>query len=168
MASIPEGEVRLAAFPGNWQRDGGLQVRVKWCWARSSPAGSTRVWASRWCRARARSGAAGAGSAQSGGPCEHRDPGCRRNGGDHRTGRCSSTHRGLHRTTIDLDVPRRGGGRVLAGKPSSRTALPPGKYGILGPIKTDVEANQAFADVLAAIVYIFAAPRRHHDRVLSA
>lgn len=62
-------------------------------------------------------------------------------------------------TTVALDVPRGSevsvAGRVQAALPAGLTAL--GVWDLVGPIKTDVQANKAFAYLLALIVYIFAA-----------
>lgn len=62
-------------------------------------------------------------------------------------------------TTIDLDVPR---GAEAAVARRVQALLPDGVtarevWELVGPIKTDVEANKAFAHVMAAIIYIFAA-----------
>lgn len=62
-------------------------------------------------------------------------------------------------TTVALDVPR---GREAAVVGRVESALPPGLtalgvWDLIGPIKTDVEANKAFAHLLASIVYVFAA-----------
>lgn len=62
-------------------------------------------------------------------------------------------------TTIALDVPR---GSEEAAAARAQGALPPGLtalgvWDLVGPIKTDVQANKAFAFVLAVIVYVFAA-----------
>lgn len=62
-------------------------------------------------------------------------------------------------TTVDLDVPRGAeaavASRVQAFLPDGLTAR--GVWELVGPIKTDVEANKVFAHILAIIVYIFAA-----------
>lgn len=62
-------------------------------------------------------------------------------------------------TTVALDVPR---GSEVAVAARVQAALPPGLFALgvwdlVGPVKTDVEANKAFAYILASIVYVFAA-----------
>ena len=62
-------------------------------------------------------------------------------------------------TTVDLDVARGSedavAARVQGLLPAGVAAR--GVWDLVGPIKTDVEANRAFAHVLAVIVYAFAA-----------
>lgn len=62
-------------------------------------------------------------------------------------------------TTLALDVPRGRedavAARVQGVLPAGLSAL--GVWDLVGPIKTDVEANQVFAQFLASIVYVFAA-----------
>lgn len=62
-------------------------------------------------------------------------------------------------TTVALDVPRGSeetvASRVQGALPAGLAAR--GVWDLVGPIKTDVEANRAFAFVLAMIVYVFVA-----------
>ena len=62
-------------------------------------------------------------------------------------------------TTVELDMPRGSESavarRVQALLPAGLTAR--GVWDLVGPIKTDVEANRLFAHVLAMVVYAFAA-----------